>query len=143
MLPDRARRLPVAAPHGWFRLPTHPADLYRINEGLHVFTGIATIPLLLAKLWVVWPELLEWPPIHDALHALERLSLVPLVGGSLFLLFTGVVNIDYWYSPMAFNFTNAHFWTAWLVVGALVIHVGAKAATVRDELGSAPAAPCR
>jgi hypothetical protein len=123
-------------PTGWFRLPTHPADLYRVNEGLHVFTGIASIPLLLAKLWVVWPELLEWPPINSALHALERLSLIPLVGGSLFLLFTGVVNIDYWYSPMPFAFTNAHFWTAWLVVGALVIHVGAKAATVRAELGS-------
>jgi hypothetical protein len=123
-------------PTGWFRLPAHPADLYRINEGLHVFTGIATIPLLLAKLWVVWPELLEWPPLNNALHALERLSLIPLVGGSLFLLFTGVVNIDYWYSPMAFNFTNAHFWTAWLVVGALVIHIGAKAATVRAELGT-------
>ena len=127
-------------PNGWFRLPAHPADLYRINEGLHVFTGIATIPLLLAKLWVVWPELLEWPPVTGALHALERLSLIPLVGGSLFLLFTGVVNIDYWYSPMAFTFTTAHFWTAWLVVGALVIHIGAKAATVRSELGSAPPA---
>ena len=43
----------------------------------------------------------------------------------------GVVNIDYWYSPMDFTFTTAHFWTAWLVVGALVIHIGAKAATVR------------
>ena len=126
-------------PTEWFHLPAHPADLYRINEGLHVFTGIATIPLLLAKLWVVWPELLEWPPITSALHALERLSLIPLVGGSLFLLFTGVVNIDYWYSPMAFTFTTAHFWTAWLVVGALVIHIGAKAATVRSELGSVTA----
>ena len=123
-------------PTGWFHLPAHPADLYRVNEGLHVFTGIATIPLLLAKLWVVWPELLEWPPINNVLHALERLSLIPLVGGSLFLLFTGVLNIDYWYSPMGFSFTNAHFWTAWLVVGALVIHIGAKAATVRTELGS-------
>jgi hypothetical protein len=91
-------------PTGWFHLPAHPADLYRVNEGLHVFTGIATIPLLLAKLWVVWPELLEWPPINSALHALERLSLIPLVGGSLFLLFTGVVNIDYWYSPRRARF---------------------------------------
>jgi hypothetical protein len=122
-------------PPGWFHLPAHPADLYRINEGVHVFTGIATIPLLLAKLWVVWPELLQWPPVHNLLHALERLSLVPLVGGSLFLLFTGVANIDYWYSPMGFTFTSAHFWTAWLVVGALVVHIGAKAATVRTELG--------
>jgi hypothetical protein len=124
-------------PPSWFHLPTHPADLYRVNEGLHVITGVATIPLLLAKLWVVWPELLEWPPVRNVAHAVERLSLVPLVGGSLFLLFTGVLNIDYWYSPMGFYFPTAHFWTAWLVVGALVIHISAKTVTVREQLGSA------
>jgi hypothetical protein len=87
------------------------------------------------NLWVVWPELLEWPPVKGVAHGLERLSLLPLVGGSLFLLFTGVLNIDYWYSPMGFYFPTAHFWTAWLVVGALVIHISAKTVTVRDELG--------
>ncbi len=121
-------------PSGWFHLPAHPADLYRVTEGLHVVLGIATIPLVLAKLWVVWPNLFKWPPLRGLASALERLSLVPLVGGSLFLLFTGVVNIDYWYSPMSFDFTTAHFWTAWLVVGALVVHIGAKAASTREAL---------
>ena len=130
-------------PTGWFHLPPHPVDLYRVSEGIHVVTGIATIPLLLAKLWVVWPKLFAWPPLQGVAHALERLSLIPLVGGSLFLLFTGVVNIDYWYSPMSFSFVTAHFWTAWLVIGALVIHVGARAATTRDALTrrATPSAP--
>ena len=111
-------------PH-WFHLPTHPLELYRVNEGVHVVTGIMTIPLLIAKLWTVWPKLFHWPPLANVAEALERLSLIPLVGGSFFLLFTGVANIDYWYSPMPFYFPTAHFWAAWMVVGALVIHVAA------------------
>jgi hypothetical protein len=125
-------------PPGWFHLPVHPINLYRVNEGVHVITGIATIPLLLAKLWTVWPKLFSWPPVKGAAQALERLSLIPLVGGSLFLLFTGVVNIDYWYSPMPFFFPTAHFWAAWLVVGALIVHVGAKATTAAGSIARGP-----
>lgn len=130
-------------PH-WFHLPTRPVDLYRVTEGVHVVTGIVSIPLLLAKLWTVWPKLFAWPPVRDVAHALERLSLVPLVGGSLFLLFTGVANIAYWYSPMPFYFPTAHFWAAWIAVGALVVHVGSRAAVARRALahgadGDAPA----
>src|SRR5437879_1913696 len=118
-------------PQPWFRWPAHPVNLYRINQGAHVLCGIASIPLLLAKLWVVYPKLLEWPPVRGVAHALERLSLLPLVGGSLFLLVTGVINIDYWYSPMPFFFPAAHYWVAWIVTGALIVHIGAKATTVR------------
>ena len=126
-------------PPTWFHLPVRTTNFYRVTEGVHVVTGIATIPLLLAKLWTVWPNLLAWPPVRSIAHALERLSLIPLVGGSLFLLFTGVVNIDYWYSPMPFFFPTAHFWTAWLVVGALVIHVGAKGAAAVSAVARGPA----
>ncbi len=125
-------------PPSWFHLPTHPLELYRVNEGVHVLTGIVAIPLLVAKLWAVWPKLFHWPPLAGVAEALERLSLIPLVGGSLFLLFTGVANIDYWYSPMPFFFPTAHFWAAWMVVGALVIHVGAEAATARASLKTGP-----
>jgi DMSO/TMAO reductase YedYZ molybdopterin-dependent catalytic subunit len=121
-------------PPTWFHLPARPVNLYRVTEGVHVVTGIATIPLLLGKLWTVWPKLFAWPPIRNVAQALERLSLIPLVGGSLFLLITGVANIDYWYSPMPFFFPTAHFWTAWMVVGALVIHIAAKAATASQAI---------
>jgi hypothetical protein len=112
-------------PPSWFVLPARPAGLYRVTQGLHVATGIAAIPLLLAKLWVVYPKLLRWPPFDDAVHAVERVSLVPLIGGSLLLLFTGLANINNWY-PWPFNFVVTHYWTAWITIGALVVHAGAK-----------------
>jgi hypothetical protein len=37
--------------------PTSPAWLYAATQGLHVITGVAAIPLLLAKLWTVIPKL--------------------------------------------------------------------------------------
>jgi hypothetical protein len=120
-------------PH-WFHLPARPVDLFRVTQGVHVVTGIAAIPLLVAKLWTVWPKLFAWPPVQNAAHALERLSLVALVGGSLFQLFTGVANIAYWYSPMPYFFPTAHFWTAWIVIGALVIHIGTKAVVAGNAL---------
>jgi hypothetical protein len=128
-------------PASWFHLPTHPVNLYGVNEAVHVTTGIACIPLLLAKLWTVWPKLFAWPPVRSVAHALERLSLIALVGGSLFQLFTGVLDIDYWYSPMPFFFPVAHFWVAWMVIGALVVHIGAKAVTAAHAI--AAGAPSR
>jgi hypothetical protein len=109
-----------------------------------VATGIATIPLLLAKLWTVFPKLLRWPPFDDVAHALERVSLVPLIGGSLLLLFTGLANINGWY-PWPFNFVVTHYWTAWITIGALVVHGGAKWTMTWRALGlrprTTPAAP--
>lgn len=115
----------------WFEWPARPAGLYRLNQGLHVTTGIATIPLLMAKLWAVFPKLFEWPPARSVAHALERLALLPLIGGSLVLLVTGVGNVNIW-RPYAFSFRSGHYATAWIVVGAMVVHVAAKWATTRD-----------
>lgn len=118
-------------PPGWY--PTRPAGLYRITQGIHVVTGAASIPLLVAKLWVVHRHLFARPPVHSALHAVERLALVPLVGGAAFLLVSGTANVARWY-PWGFFFPRAHYWVAWITVGALVIHVGAKAAATRTAL---------
>lgn len=120
-------------PPDWFRLPARPAGLYRVTQGLHVASGLASIPLLLTKLWSVYPKLFAWPPFSGVASAVERLSLLPLVGGALFLLFTGLANINLWY-PWPFNFPVAHYWTAWVTIGALVVHVGAKAGTTRGAL---------
>lgn len=137
-------------PTSWFTLPASPSTLYQVTQGLHVATGIAAIPLLLAKLWAVFPHLFRWPPVAGIAHALERLSLVPLVAGSLFLLMSGVANISGWYPLPAF-FPTAHYWVAWLTIGALVVHIGAKLTLTRDALlrpatsgfvtASAPLAP--
>ncbi len=126
----------------WFPWPARPVWLYRLTQGVHVFTGLATIPLLLGKLWTVHPRLWRRPPLAGVAHAVERLALVPLVGGALFLLLTGVTDIDYWY-PYEFFFVSAHFWTAWITVGALVVHVGAKwviaGGALRDRAATSPA----
>jgi hypothetical protein len=123
----------IQQPPDWFEWPSRPAGLYRVTQGVHVATGIATIPLLLVKLWVVYPKLWAWPPVRGVAHALERLSLLPLVAGSLFLLFSGVANVARWY-PWEFFFPAAHYWASWITVGALVVHIGAKAGVVRANL---------
>ena len=123
----------IQQPPDWFEWPARPAWAYRVTQGLHVATGIATIPLLLVKLWVVYPKLWAWPPVRGVAHAVERLSLLPLVAGSVFLLFSGVANVARWY-PWEFFFPAAHYWASWITVGALVIHIGAKASLVRANL---------
>jgi len=124
----------------WFTWPAAPRDLYRWTQGAHLVSGVASIPLLLGKLFAVYPRLWAWPPIRGLANALERAALVPLVGGALLLLATGLMNVFSWY-PTPFVFTPTHYWTAWIVVGALVIHVTAKAGTAAAALRRRPAAP--
>jgi DMSO/TMAO reductase YedYZ molybdopterin-dependent catalytic subunit len=42
-----------------------------------------------------------------------------------------------WY-PWEFFFPAAHYWASWITVGALVIHIGAKASVVRASLAHTP-----
>jgi DMSO/TMAO reductase YedYZ molybdopterin-dependent catalytic subunit len=125
----------IQYPPSFFEWPARPAWLYRVTQGIHVATGIASIPLLLAKLWTVYPRLWTWPPLRSVAHAVERVALLPLVGGSLFLLFTGVASIARWF-PWSFSFPPAHYAAAWITIGALVVHVGAKATATRLALSS-------
>jgi DMSO/TMAO reductase YedYZ molybdopterin-dependent catalytic subunit len=113
-----------------FDWPTSPAWLYALTQGLHVVSGLAAIPLLLAKLWAVIPKLWEWPPVASLAHALERLSLALLVGGSLFVFFTGVLNIQVYY-PWKFGFVAAHYYAAIAFLAALALHVALKLPLVR------------
>ena len=128
----------IQHPPSWFEWPSRPAGLYRITQGLHVVTGFTAIPLLIAKLWVVSPRLWTWPPVRSVAHAVERISIVPLIGGSLFMLFSGVANVARWY-PYDFYFPSAHFAVAWVTVGGLVAHIAAKIALTRDALRRTPA----
>jgi DMSO/TMAO reductase YedYZ molybdopterin-dependent catalytic subunit len=123
----------IQHPPGWFTWPSRPAGLYRVTQGVHVVTGFVSIPLLLAKLWTVFPRFWTWPAVRNVAHAVERLTLVPLVGGALFLLYSGVANVARFY-PWPFFFPSAHYWTAWATIGAMVAHVGAKATLTRDAL---------
>jgi len=120
----------IQNPGSWFAWPARPVGLYRVTQGLHVVTGLVSIPLLLIKLFVVYPHLWAWPPVRSLRHAVDRVSIPALVGGSLFLLVTGVQNTMYWY-PWGFFFPPAHYWAVWITIGALIMHIGAKAGIVR------------
>ncbi|HET7476152.1 MAG TPA: molybdopterin-binding protein, partial [Dermatophilaceae bacterium] len=74
----------IQQPPAWFDWPTRPVGLYRVTQGAHVATGLASIPLLLAKLWSVYPKLFTWPPARDVAEALSRLGLLVLVGSAIF-----------------------------------------------------------
>jgi hypothetical protein len=123
----------IQNPPSWFQWPSRPAGVYRVTQGVHVATGLASIPLLLAKLWVVYPKLFAWPPFTSVAHLIERLAIFPLVAGGVFQLFTGLANINLWY-PWPFNFRTSHYWVAWITIGALIVHIGAKWAASRSAL---------
>ncbi len=120
-------------PVAWLPIPTAPIWGYRLSQGLHVATGIAAIPLLLLKLWSVYPRLFEWPAVKSAAHALERLFIAVLVAGMIFQLATGLINISQWY-PWKFPFTQTHFAMSFVIVGALFIHLAVKAPKILDAL---------
>ncbi len=126
--------------HGWlgfffFSWPTHPYWLYRFTQGLHVTLGVVLIPILLAKLWSVIPKLFDWPPVKSPAQALERVTLLLLVGGGVFEFVTGVLNVQYWY-VFPGSFYRLHFYGAWVFIGAFVAHVALKFSKMRAALRS-------
>ena len=131
-------------PTGWFPLPTGPTWIFQLTQGLHVVTGLASIPLLLVKLWTVYPRLFTWPPARSVVDALERASIAVLVSAAVFELVTGLFNILQWY-PWPFGFIQAHWWVAWLAIGALLLHLAVKAPLIaahwRQGPGDQPGKP--
>ncbi|MFD0307790.1 molybdopterin-dependent oxidoreductase [Streptomyces sp. NPDC127119] len=115
-----------------FAWPTGPYWLYRLTQGVHVTLGVTLIPVLLAKLWSVVPKLFALPPARSLTHALERISLLLLVGGALFEFVTGVLNVqlDYLFPG---SFYPLHFYGAWVFFAAFVTHAVLKTpAAVRN-----------
>ncbi|MFD4763407.1 molybdopterin-dependent oxidoreductase [Streptomyces sp. NPDC058439] len=108
-----------------FAWPTGPRWLYRLTQGLHVTVGIALVPVLLAKLWSVIPKLFALPPVRSVGHALERVSLLLLVGGALFEFITGLLNIQLEY-VFPGSFHPLHFYGAWVFFAAFLAHTGLK-----------------
>jgi len=130
----------IPADVGWLHLPvfdwpSRPSWLYRLNQGLHVGLGLIIIPVVLAKLWSVVPRLFAWPPARSLAQVIERVSLLMLVGGILFELVTGVLNIQYDYI-FGFSFYTAHYFGAWVFIAGFVVHVGIKLPTMWRSLRS-------
>ncbi|HEV7627948.1 MAG TPA: molybdopterin-dependent oxidoreductase [Streptomyces sp.] len=125
---------------GWlgfflFPWPTDPAWLYRFTQGVHVTLGVVLVPVLLAKLWSVIPKLFSWPPLRSPSHALDRLSLVLLVGGALFEFATGLLDIQLHYIFPG-SFYTLHFYGAWVFIGAFVVHIAFRIPVMRRALRS-------
>ncbi|MCX5292276.1 molybdopterin-dependent oxidoreductase [Streptomyces sp. NBC_00183] len=116
-----------------FSWPTDPHWLYRLTQGTHVTLGITLIPVLLAKLWSVVPRLFTLPPARSLAHALERISLLLLVGGGLFEFVTGVLNVqlDYVFPG---SFYPLHFYGAWVFFAAFLAHAVLKMPTAWRNL---------
>ena len=136
--PQFGQALP--ADPGWLHLPvfdwpTRPSWLFRLNQGLHVGLGLVLIPVVLAKLWSVAPKLFAWPPARSVAELLERLSLALLVGGILFEIVTGVLNIQYDYI-FGFSFYTAHYYGAWVFLAGFAVHVAIKLPTLVRALRS-------
>jgi DMSO/TMAO reductase YedYZ molybdopterin-dependent catalytic subunit len=123
----------VQKPPSWFVWPASPVNLYRITQGVHVLSGIAAIPLLLAKLWSVYPKLFARPLVRNPAHALERLSILVLSGAAFFELATGIFNAAQNYL-WGFYFPAAHYAVAWIVAGSILLHVAVKLPIIRRGL---------
>ena len=81
-----------------------------------MISGTAAIPLLLVKLWTVFPKLLTRPPRELrqlVLHGLERASIAVLVAAGIFQLASGLANSSQWY-PWGFAFIQTHYAMAWV-----------------------------
>jgi DMSO/TMAO reductase YedYZ molybdopterin-dependent catalytic subunit len=126
-------------PPGWWTLPPAPAWGYRLTQGVHVATGLGSIPLLAVKLWTVYPRLWSWPPVRSLLHGLERLSVAVLVASAIFEVATGLANVAQWY-PWRFFFPRAHEALAWVAVGSILLHLAVKAPDIAAAVraGRAP-----
>jgi DMSO/TMAO reductase YedYZ molybdopterin-dependent catalytic subunit len=119
----------------WFTWPTHPVWLYRLTQGTHVTLGLMLTPIVLFKLWSVLPKLFEWPPVSSIAVILERISLIAVVGGVIFELVTGILNVQTYYPfPQGGNFYTLHFYGAWVFFAGFVMHAAIKIPTMVRSL---------
>lgn len=115
----------------FFHFPTSwPYWSYALNEGTHVTLGLMTLPFILAKLWSVMPRLFKRPVVGSFAGALERISLLLLVGSVLVEFATGIFQIDSYYR-WTFDFNTIHYYGAWLFFTMFVLHACVKLPVVR------------
>lgn len=112
-------------PLPWMHFATRPARLYQLTQGVHITAGIACFPLLLGKLFAVFPNLFTFPPITGFVNLLERASIAIFVASSLIQIVTGLLDTFQWY-PFPFNFRQTHFALSFVIIGSLAIHIAVK-----------------
>jgi DMSO/TMAO reductase YedYZ molybdopterin-dependent catalytic subunit len=107
-----------------------PSWSYALNQGTHVTLGLMTLPFILAKLWSVMPKLFLRPVVRNFAGALERISLLLLVGSVLLEFATGILDIDSYYR-LPVDFRTIHYYGAWVFVTMAMLHACIKLPTVR------------
>ncbi len=117
----------------WLPKPVVPVWGYRLTQGIHVTTGIASIPLVLIKLWSVYPNSFRWPPLPSLRRLLERLSVAVLVAATLLQLLTGFLHLLDW-EPYGWDFVVVHYALAYVVIGSVLLHVAIKLPDIRYGL---------
>jgi Oxidoreductase molybdopterin binding domain len=124
---------------GWLTFPSRPVSLYRVTQAVHVTSGTIAVPLLLVKLWSVYPRLFARPDLRRmrsaAVQGLERASIGVLVAAAVFQLVSGLANSAQWY-PWHFSFVSTHYAVGWIAVGALVVHIAVKLPVIKTALGA-------
>jgi hypothetical protein len=113
-------------PLPWMRFTTRPTFLYQWTQGIHITAGILCFPLLFAKLYAVFPELFQTPPIRSFPHFLERASITLFVSASLVQIVTGMLNTYQWYALFPFPFRQTHYALSYVIIGSLAIHIALK-----------------
>jgi DMSO/TMAO reductase YedYZ molybdopterin-dependent catalytic subunit len=127
-------------PLPWMVFPTRPTGLYQLTQGTHIVAGIACFPLLLAKLYVVFPQLFKYPPVTSFAGFLERASIALFVGASLVEITIGLLNTYQWY-PFPFPFRQVHFALSFVIIGSLLVHIGVKLPLIAAHWRASPRVP--
>jgi DMSO/TMAO reductase YedYZ molybdopterin-dependent catalytic subunit len=115
----------------FFHFPASwPSWSYAVNQGTHVTLGLMTLPFILAKLWSVMPKLFQRPVVSSVAGAIERISLLALVGSVLVEFATGILGVDDYFRA-SFSFYSVHYYGAWVFGTMFVLHACVKLPTVR------------
>ena len=107
-----------------------PSWSYAVTQGTHVILGLMVIPFVLAKLWSVMPKLFQRPLVRNVAGALERISLLALVGSVLVEFATGILMMEEWF-PANFDANVVHYYGAWVFGTLFVLHACIKLPMVR------------
>ena len=114
------------SPWSWLPTPTGPAWGYRLTQGVHVTTGIASIPLILVKLWSVYPNAVPLAAVpvrgadRRAAHAGPAGGGQPGPGAHRLLQRARLV------SRSRGTSSSVHYALAYVVIGSVLLHVGIK-----------------
>jgi len=110
---------------------TRPIWLYQVSQGVHITAGILCFPLIVAKLYAVFPELFQIPPVKGPLGLLERGSIALFVASSLVQITIGLLNTYQWYALFPFPFRQTHFALSFVIIGSLALHIAIKLPVIR------------